>query len=154
MKVNVSGGFTICFTVAQYQISAHQHFTFIKGLAEDHRPLCILKRGAWWAARFCSSILLILPSPERLVSVGDGLTMEVISLISASIVAHHIINVHLWKKLWPLPRCFCNAWPFSLCWIFSLLSVTLYLHAALPSPCCILADKPTYKHRKPVKNRA
>lgn len=79
------------------------------------------------------------------------MTMEVISLISASIVACHIINVHLRKKPWPLPRCFSIALSFSLGWIFSLLSVILYLHAALPSQCCILAVKPTCMQRKPVK---
>lgn len=36
------------------------------------------------------------PSAERLVSVGGGLTMEVIPVISASIVAADVINVHLW----------------------------------------------------------
>lgn len=108
-----------------------EHSTWFTGIAEGHRPLCVLKRGAWWAARLCSSILLILSSAERLVSVGDGMTMEVISLISGSIVACHIINVHLWKKKpWPLPCCFCIALSFSLCWIFSHLSVILSPHAA------------------------
>lgn len=46
-------------------------------------------------ARFCSAILLLLPSTERLVSVGGGLTMEELPLISASIVAADIINVHV-----------------------------------------------------------
>lgn len=62
-----------------------------------------------------------------------------LSDLSAPIVARHIIDVHLWEKPWPLPRRFCVTLSFCLCWIFSLLSVLLYLHAALTSLCCILA---------------
>lgn len=84
------------------------------------------------------------------MSVGDGLTMEVISLISASIVDRHIINVHLWRegeretgtkkktKLWPLPHSFCSAVIFSLLGFYALLRL-LCLHAASPSPCCAAA---------------
>lgn len=124
---------------SEYQTSRFKLSTLQSG-AEDHSgPLCLSKRAAWWAARLCSSILLSLPSAERSVSVGDGPTIEVISLISASIVACHIINVHLFKKkkkLWPLPRSFCHF--LSAGFFCPPLSVALCLHTALPSSRCIL----------------
>lgn len=79
------------------------------------------------------------------MSVGDGPTMEVISLISASIVARHIINVHLWRERERgrkkkavafasqlLQRCHFLSAGF-LC---PPLPVSLCLHAASPSPRC------------------
>lgn len=61
-----------------------------------------------------------------------------LSDLSTSIVAGHIINVHLWEKPWPLPRCFCIAQSFSLCWMFSLLSTVLYLLVFSLSDTCTL----------------
>lgn len=117
-----------------------EHNTHLKGVAEDHGPLCILKRGAWWAARLCSSILLILPSAERSVSVGDGETMEVISLISVPPLWLVILLMFISEKSHGL----CLAVSASLC---HLLSAGLYLHAALQRPCCSAAVQHTGSHR-------
>lgn len=68
--------------------------------------------------------------------------MEVISLISASIVARHIINVHLWrererergvgkKKLWPLPHSVCSAVIFSQLGCYALLCPSHFVSTRL-----------------------
>lgn len=129
---------TLSSNVAFTSTSLHIRIfnTAHKGIAEDHRPLCILKRGAWWAARLCSSILLILPSPERSVSVGDCGTMEVISLISVLLLWLVVLLMFISEKSHGL----CLAASASLC---HFLSAGLSLQTALTSPCCIVAVRHT-----------
>lgn len=150
---------TLGFWKSNIKVQHSLHST--KGSRGPRGPLCLCEGAAWWAARLCSSILPILPCAEHSVSVGDGPTMEVISLISASIVARRIINVHLWRERareWRekkavafasqlLQRCH-----FFLCWGFFLwpsLPVSHFVSsAASPSPRCALVSQEACGERR------
>lgn len=106
-------------------------------------PLCTLKGAAWWAARLCSSILLILSSAERLVSVGDGGTMEVISLISGLPLWPVILLMFISEKSHGL--CLCGSVIFALLdFLSSFCSSSL---------CCVPSFRRESTHHQRKMNR-
>lgn len=71
-----------------------------------------------------------------------------LSDLCASIVACHIINVHLWEKSWPLPRSSCIALSSSLCWTSFPPSVLLLFAVLPPSGGRACTVDPQEKHQR------